>query len=38
MLAAMDLKKKDFTASIIDIVIEALTYSYDINSTQVTKS
>lgn len=35
MLSSMGIKKKELTASIIDIVMEALSYSYSINSAQV---
>ncbi len=38
MLAAMEISKKEFTAVIIDIVVEALSYSYNVNSPQPTKS
>ena len=38
MLAAMKLSKKEFTAAIIDIVVEALFYSYNVNSPQSTSS
>lgn len=37
MLRSVDIKKKEFTASIIDIAIEALSYRYSINSAQVSE-
>ena len=38
MLAAMDISKKEFTAAIVEIVMEALSFDYIVKSVQVTKS
>ncbi len=37
MLSSMGIKKKEFTASIIDVAMEALSYSYSINSAQASE-